>query len=55
MGDGSCKEEDLVISSNDEEIVEEIAKLIRAVRYFKWADNNYSWKFECVPYKNAYN
>lgn len=55
LGDGNCTEDDLVISSNDEEIVAEISKLIKAIDYKGWSKDNYSWKFKCNSYKNNNN
>lgn len=48
LGDGCCKETPLTFSSNDEEIVSEISKLIQAKSYAKSSSKNYSWIF----YKN---
>lgn len=45
LGDGCCKELPLTFSSNDEEIVSEIAKLIGAVEYHKNSKLNYNWEF----------
>ena len=45
LGDGCCKEPSLTFSSNDEEIVSEIAKLIGAVEYHKNSKLNYNWEF----------
>ena len=45
LGDGCCKESPLTFSSNDEEIVAEIAKLINASEYCKNSEFNYSWVF----------
>ena len=45
LGDGCCKEAALTLSSNDEEIVEEISKLVSAIEYHKNSDYNYSWTF----------
>ena len=55
LGDGSCLEDDLVISSQDEELVSEIAKLLKAKSYSKWSNSNFSWQFECEPYINENN
>lgn len=44
LGDGCCKEMALTLSSNDEEIVKEIASKIGA-SYHKESDKNYNWKF----------
>ena len=49
LGDGSCLERILTISSNDEEIVSEIARLLKA-NYSKIGEEDYSWKFQ---YKNS--
>lgn len=45
LGDGCCKELPLTFSSNDEEIVSEIAKLIGAVEYHKNSELNFNWEF----------
>lgn len=45
LGDGCCKETSLTLSSNDEEIVSEIAKLINAAEYHKESEFNYNWCF----------
>ena len=45
LGDGCCKERILTISSNDEEIVQNISSLIGASNYKKNSDNNYNWHF----------
>lgn len=44
IGDGCCLESRLVISSMDEELVQEIAKLLNC-NYKKLHPNNYSWGF----------
>lgn len=49
LGDGSCLQRILTISSNDEEIVSEIARLLGA-SYSKIGKEKYSWKFQ---YKNS--
>lgn len=45
LGDGCCKESSLTISSADEELVSEIARLIGAIEYEKAGKFNYKWKF----------
>jgi predicted ribonuclease YlaK len=58
LGDGCCKEIPLTISSNDEELVKEIAKLIYAKSYKRNSNNNYSWTFylsNSEHYKNNSN
>lgn len=45
LGNGCCLEEKLTISSADEELVQEIAKLINAKSYERNHENNYSWAF----------
>lgn len=45
LGDGCCKERQLTISSDDEELVAEISKLIGAKEYYRQSDKNYSWHF----------
>lgn len=45
LGDGCCKESSLTLSSNDEEIVAEVAKLINAIEYHKNSEFNYNWNF----------
>ena len=54
LGDGNCLMDDLTLSSNDEEIVQEICKLLNAEGYLKNV-NNYNWKFNCKTYINEYN
>lgn len=46
LGDGCCLERYLTLSSNDEEIVQEVSKLIEAKKYRKNSKNNYNWTFE---------
>lgn len=45
LGDGCCLEKQLTISSEDEEIVQEIARLINARKVKKNSEHNYSWTF----------
>lgn len=45
LGDGCCLESALTISSADEEMVAEIAKLINAKSYFRSHKDNFSWCF----------
>lgn len=54
LGDGSCTVDDLTISSDDEELVAEIARLIGAKKYHR-NYKNYDWRFECEPYINDVN
>lgn len=44
LGNGCCKENILTISSNDEEQIKEVARLLNSV-YKKNSDKNYSWTF----------
>lgn len=58
LGDGCCKEQKLTLSSNDEEIVKEVASLIGAVEYRKNSSFNYNWIFQLAKkdqYLNAGN
>lgn len=45
LGDGCCKEKPLTLSSQDEEIVAEVAKLIGAKKYLRGSEHNYNWYF----------
>jgi hypothetical protein len=45
LGDGCCKQRQLTLSSEDEEIVAEISKLIQAKQYRRNSENNYNWTF----------
>lgn len=45
LGDGCCKDPGLTISSADEEIIAECARLLGATSYSRQSDNNYSWQF----------
>ena len=44
LGDGCCLERDLTLSSQDEEILQEVARLT-GFTYHKESLNNYSWVF----------
>lgn len=45
LGDGCCKEPGLTISSADEEIVTECARLLGALSYSRESNKNYNWLF----------
>ena len=49
LGDGCCLENSLTLSSEDEELVSEIASLIGATEYHRQSDRNYSWSFYQSP------
>lgn len=46
LGDGCCLSKYLTLSSSDEDIVSEVAKLIGASGYKKNSDYNYNWSFD---------
>lgn len=50
LGDGSCREPSLTLSSNDKEIVEKIQQILNCPKLYK-NQSNYSWSF----YKNLNN
>lgn len=52
LGDGCCKESALTLSSADEEIVQEISRLIGAVEYAKGSKFTYNWNFYKKPKTN---
>lgn len=59
LGDGCCTEPYLTISSNDEELVQENAKLIDCL-YSKRSEFNFSWGFKtklgkCIKTKEFFN
>lgn len=53
LGDGCCLEPQLTLSSQDEEIVAEVSKLIGAKNYNRQSDENYSWHFS-LPVEGNY-
>lgn len=52
LGDGCCLEKPLTLSSNDEELVAEVSRLIGSPEYYKAHENNYSWYFK-TPQKDG--
>lgn len=55
LGDGCCKEKPLTLSSNDEEIVKEVATLIGAASYRKNSKFNYNWHFQLSEKDQYFN
>lgn len=53
LGDGCCKEKALTISSNDEEIVKKIQKIIDSPRVYR-NKANYHWTFYCNETDNKH-
>ena len=45
LGDGCCKERQLTLSSDDEFIVAEVARLIGCKNYKQKSEKNFNWKF----------
>lgn len=52
LGDGCCLEKPLTLSSNDEELIAEVSRLIGSPEYYKAHENNYSWHFK-TPQKDG--
>lgn len=52
LGDGCCLEKPLTLSSNDEELIAEVSRLIGSPEYYKAHENNYSWYFK-TPQKDG--
>ena len=52
LGDGCCLEKPLTLSSNDEELIAEVNRLIGSPEYYKAHENNYSWHFK-TPQKDG--
>lgn len=46
LGDGCCKDTPLTLSSQDEDLVKEVAGLLGAVNYRRVCKKNWSWIFE---------